>query len=473
MKKVSVIVPNFNYGAYLPERLASIEAQYYPIYELIIIDDGSDDDSREIIEAFAERTPLNVKTVFSDSNSGSVFGQWVKGIGMAKGECIWIAEADDLCRPEFLLELMRFFEDPDVVLAYSMSAVIDEGGKLLSEHYLSGYADLDSGRWQSDYVRDGVDEIRGTFAVKNIIPNVSSVVFKNVDIASIKDTLTTYTVAGDWFFYIRLLEQGKIAYSHKALNFWRRHEKSVSGSVEHRKRHLREIVSIQEMIAEKYTVTVKTLEKALAFRKTMRLWLRVYYDSIEKYLFIITYGESGSEKLMRHLNSMTNVRIRGENQGILTKIHESRQLLTEAKRHRSDKASEKDHPWYGINEIDPDFYTADLCHAFVTDILQPEETTEIVGFKEIRFLYQSQKYLDGYVDFLFRFFPDCHILFYRNNLEKIISSGWMSREDPSSLLPHLQKLDQWMHECHKRYPDKTTLLFHGEWKDDDISSLLS
>ena len=96
-KKVSAIIPNFNYEKYLDERIDSILFQTYPVSELIILDDCSTDHSVQLIEERirANRTGIPMKLIKNDKNSGSVFAQWQKAFASATGDYVWIAEADD------------------------------------------------------------------------------------------------------------------------------------------------------------------------------------------------------------------------------------------------------------------------------------------------------------------------------------------------------------------------------------------
>ena len=77
---VSIIVPNYNHALYLRERLDTIYNQTYPNFEVILLDDCSTDDSRDILEEYAERYSKNTRILFNDVNSGSVFQQWNKGL---------------------------------------------------------------------------------------------------------------------------------------------------------------------------------------------------------------------------------------------------------------------------------------------------------------------------------------------------------------------------------------------------------
>jgi glycosyltransferase involved in cell wall biosynthesis len=264
-KKVSVIIPNFNYEKYLKLRIDSILKQTYPIYEIIFLDDASADNSVKNAEGYLA-DKLNVHYIQNEMNSGSVYKQWMKGLQAAKGDYIWIAEADDLCEDTFLEELMSCFDlEKDVVLAYCQSRQIDEDGKILSENYYEYTNDIDREKWHEDYIREGVREISDTLAVKNSIPNVSAVVFKKIDISPIAHEMAQFRVAGDWFFYVWLLKHGNIAFVSQSLNSHRRHDRGVTKS-ENNELHFNEVVRMQEHILNNFNVPAATRDKIFSYR---------------------------------------------------------------------------------------------------------------------------------------------------------------------------------------------------------------
>ncbi len=81
---VSVIVPNYNHGRYLTERLESIFNQTFRDFEVILLDDASTDNSLEVIERY--RGHAGVRIVPGAENSGSTFKQWLKGIDLARAD---------------------------------------------------------------------------------------------------------------------------------------------------------------------------------------------------------------------------------------------------------------------------------------------------------------------------------------------------------------------------------------------------
>ena len=97
------------------------------------------------------------------------------------------------------------------------------------------------------------DLIREIMAVRCTIPNVSGVVFKKTPklMKYLKEALK-YRQVGDWYLYLRLLEDGKIAYNRKALNKFRIHRGSAT---ERGREHLNEVVEIHKMVDDKYRLS--------------------------------------------------------------------------------------------------------------------------------------------------------------------------------------------------------------------------
>ena len=170
-KKVSVVVPNYNYARYIEKRLDSIVRQTYPIYELIVLDDCSSDNSVEVIErklAKINKQYPEIKTriVKNEKNSGKAMQQWKKGFELATGDYVWIAEADDLSSRRFLAEVMRGFDDPDVVISYVESMIINKMGLIIAPNFRWSRDKEKSGHYKRSYIKDGKDEIREIMAIR-------------------------------------------------------------------------------------------------------------------------------------------------------------------------------------------------------------------------------------------------------------------------------------------------------------------
>lgn len=266
--RVSVIVPNFNYATLLAERIETIATQSYPVYEILVLDDASTDDSVEVARARLQKLSIPCRLICNEDNSGSVFRQWLRGVEAASGEYVWIAEADDLSEPGFLAEVMKGFDDEDVVMSYCQSKQMSSDGRILANDYLDYVSDISVDRWQSAYVQDGLTEIRQSFAVKNPVPNVSAVAFRREALLDVLRThveeIAAFRVAGDWLAYALLLERGKIAYSPVARNLHRRHEASVTHDA-NRVKHLAEILAMQEYLRQRHPALAQNRDAADAY----------------------------------------------------------------------------------------------------------------------------------------------------------------------------------------------------------------
>src|SRR5215467_7397297 len=120
MPTVSAIVPNYNHAPYLRKRIESILAQTYQDFELILLDDCSTDNSREILASYGNSSKVRIE--FNETNSGTPFKQWNKGVRLARGKYIWIAESDDYADDGFLERLAsRLDAEPGAGFAYCRS----------------------------------------------------------------------------------------------------------------------------------------------------------------------------------------------------------------------------------------------------------------------------------------------------------------------------------------------------------------
>ncbi|MBC9227312.1 glycosyltransferase [Aeromicrobium sp. 636] len=275
LPRVSVVVPNYNYGHLLYARLESIAAQTLPVYEVIVLDDASTDDSLAVLEEFARTSSMPVRLVVNETNSGSVFRQWRAGVELAAGDFVWVAEADDLSHPDFLQRVTEAFADPDVVMSYCQSKILDVHGNVVASDYLDYVADLGAARWSEPYCHDGTDEIRSALYLKNTVPNVSTAVFRREawleTLCKHGDEIVGHRNAGDWVAYLRLLERGRIAFVPESLNLHRRHDQGVTMS-SFNLDHLRQIVSVQRDTIRRYGLGEQ--EQAMAATYAQSLYLQ-------------------------------------------------------------------------------------------------------------------------------------------------------------------------------------------------------
>lgn len=265
MPKISVIVPNYNHEHFLRRRLNSIYGQTYKNIEVILLDDCSSDQSRSLLDQYAEAHPEITRKLYNDENSGSTFRQWAKGIKAATGDLVWIAESDDYCDERFLEVLVRCFEDKAVLLAYSKCVFVDKDEiPLRDDNFQIHVNDLECAqKWNNSYVETAHNEVRSALGIKNTIPNASGVLFKRpVDMPLLDDeSWLSMVVAGDWVFYLHIIRGGKIAYSTKTTNFFRRYEGSAAETTYMKDVFYREVGMASRTVAALYDVPLSVIEQ--------------------------------------------------------------------------------------------------------------------------------------------------------------------------------------------------------------------
>ncbi len=267
IKRVSVIVPNYNYEHYIESRLDSVFKQSYPIFEIIVLDDYSSDNSVEVINQFLDKTGRIVSFQQNKCNSGNTFKQWRKGLLQARGEFVWVAEADDLADSEFLSSSVASFSR-DTVLSFCNSKQIDSYGETLSDSYDYYYKTISEKLFNGDFTLPGRTFTKTALSVKNPILNVSSVLWRKQQLLeslkTIGQEVVSYKLVGDWRLYIDVLESedSTVSYLSSSLNSHRRHESSVTHSLDHQ-HHLEEIQSIHHYLNHSYKLS-RAEKKAMA-----------------------------------------------------------------------------------------------------------------------------------------------------------------------------------------------------------------
>lgn len=226
---ISVIVPNYNHENFLKQRLESIFNQTYDNFEVILLDDCSTDNSQSILSEYAGNYKVS-HCVFNETNSGNTFQQWAKGISLAKGEFIWIAESDDFCDFNFLEVIIQpLLKDKEVVLVYCQSNSVNEFNEVTGT-WLNHTQELKRASvFMNDFTMEGSEFIQDFLLYKNVMPNASAVLFRR-DKVIVKEHLNIdsyFRYCGDWIFYFRLLINNKVAYVSQVINNFRYHSNSV------------------------------------------------------------------------------------------------------------------------------------------------------------------------------------------------------------------------------------------------------
>ncbi len=284
---VSVIIPNYNHAEYLRKRIDSVLNQTFQDIEVILLDDFSADRSVEIFREYSDH-PKITHIVANDTNSGSTFRQWKKGIDLAVGDWIWIAESDDWCEATFLESVLEY-TDESIAISSCQSIVVSHEGSIL---------------WQSNSDKL-IDKLDGKFFFKkhwnsNLIPNASMEIFKRKAYDEIEKYFLKYRHIGDWVFWCELSLKGNALVSGKKLNYFRKHpldvqtKAIVSGAWHYEKLDLVDEFSslglINEEIRKKtFSDSYKQylLSRHSIAKEHRRILVKKYYSRLGGKLFLI------------------------------------------------------------------------------------------------------------------------------------------------------------------------------------------
>ncbi|MDR1879055.1 MAG: glycosyltransferase, partial [Bacteroidales bacterium] len=225
LPEVSVIVPNYNHASYLVQRIESILNQTFQDFELLILDDCSTDNSKDIIEQYRNHPKVKV-IVYNEENSGSTFRQWNKGIDMAQGKYIWIAESDDVAETNLLETLLPPLQDNNVHIAYCQSNRLSGDG-IVTGTWLTHTEDLASRLFRKNFRMNGVRFINKFLIYKNVIPNASAVVFRKSAFYQAGAADDCIETCADWLLWMKMLMSGDVYFHATALNNFRYHSQSV------------------------------------------------------------------------------------------------------------------------------------------------------------------------------------------------------------------------------------------------------
>lgn len=208
MPTVSVIMPTFNAGAKIGAAIGSVLTQTHPDIELVVVDDGSTDDTADIVRGFGDRVVL-----LRQDNAGPNAARNT-GLRHARGEVIALCDSDDLLLPNYLAEALA-------LLAASPSRTwVTCASRLMTNRGLEEYGFSPFGAVPPEHQREAI--LQG-----NIVSIFS--VFPKAMVGEIGLFDERLTRAEDWEYWARAILSGwRVAYQAKVASFYRSQGQSQS-----------------------------------------------------------------------------------------------------------------------------------------------------------------------------------------------------------------------------------------------------
>lgn len=212
---VSVCVPSYNHSRYIKDSLQAIFNQSHQPLELIVIDDGSSDNSPEIIEKTLLECPFESRLIVRP-NKG-LPATINEGLELSRGEFFAVLASDDLWLPDFLkYRVAQLQNQPDAVLAYGNNYLIDENNRIFGS----------SMDWEG--LNNYGDEVAINMMMQGICPTASTVLFRRsaLDI----EKWNPGVFVEDYDLHLRLCSLGKFAFDSRILSAYRKHPTNMSGN---------------------------------------------------------------------------------------------------------------------------------------------------------------------------------------------------------------------------------------------------
>lgn len=223
--KVSILTASYNYENYIKGTIESVLAQTYTNWELVIVDDGSTDNSVEVIKEYCKKDS-RIKLYTHPNNENKGLAQTLK-LGLSKCEGDWVAflESDDLFTPESIEKKVKIAEQhPDVSIVFS--DVEQFGNQDIIKRDEQFFKDMKYTLKKMDYPAD----ISIHMFKDNLIQTFSAVMVKKTSIEKC-DFNCPIKACLDWYLWAQLVNEG-VYYIDEKLTKWRRHQESYIHTVD-------------------------------------------------------------------------------------------------------------------------------------------------------------------------------------------------------------------------------------------------
>ena len=216
---ISILTPAYNHKKYIAQTIRSVLSQTYQNWEWVILDDGSTDETGDIITRFKES---RIRYFFQEhAGIANLTKTYNKAFAMCNGEFIAMLDSDDYWADYKLEMQIERFDSPDTVLSYGVCCLVNQEGKKIMCSSLPDDASIAS--------NDPVGSSLKALVVKrySFIPNLT-VMIRKADLSAIGGFVDVQGLYHDYPTWTRLSLEGRFAAIPHCLGFHRKHPSSIT-----------------------------------------------------------------------------------------------------------------------------------------------------------------------------------------------------------------------------------------------------
>jgi glycosyltransferase involved in cell wall biosynthesis len=293
-KKVSIVMPAYNSEQYIAQAILSVQNQTYFNWELIIIDDGSTDDTPNIIDKWSKADSRILHRRIDNSGKPSIARNI--GIGQSSGHLICFLDSDDFMARTRLEDQIKCFHDQKLDLCFHDIGLVDRKENILSNTYLSQVDFLN--RSKSTLVKNGdhyscVNEFYNFTCIEILPIHTNSIMIKSCLLDEFEPEYfnPSLTIGEDSDLWYRLIVKSeKIIFIDKVLSYYRDNSESITKNTT--LRHLgfinthilnffraKKILHEQELNKYKENISKECCHLAYTYSQRNNLWLSYTYYS--------------------------------------------------------------------------------------------------------------------------------------------------------------------------------------------------
>ena len=283
--KISVVIPCYNAEAFIKDAVESVLNQSVKPYEIIIINDGSTDNTVKILESYKD----NIK-IINQENKGDCSAR-NRGMEEAKGDWIAFLDADDLWVPEKLRKQIDIIKGHinEIVCVHSGFYLLFENGKVNPDRRCEESSGIQNNTIEEFILYPQV--------------NTSTAVIKKMDDIRFPEG---YTQGGDMLFFARLSLAGKFYFISDPLAYYRQHSNQITKNpdawVVHFKNRFKWIEENRELLGEHRVALLKQqLKNQIIYWLQLARWNRQWerYFILRRYALTFDWGDSLPKELKR------------------------------------------------------------------------------------------------------------------------------------------------------------------------------